>query len=107
MLEEGVITNMLTGAPAAMSRKFQKGDKVVAVDGRLAQPGEIVPLLVGDDVPGTTVTVTVQRGAQQSMVTLMRASTKTLADRRRMFQLFTKLQVTSENGREENVFNDI
>jgi C-terminal processing protease CtpA/Prc len=93
MLEDGVITNMLVGAPAAMSKKFQKGDKVVAVDGRPTQPGQIVPLLVGEDVPGTTVNITVQRGPQQIMATLMRTSTKALADRRRMFQLFTKLEV--------------
>ena len=27
MLEDGIITNMLTGAPAYMSKKFQKGDR--------------------------------------------------------------------------------
>ena len=88
------MTNLLTGAPASLSKQFQKGDRVVQVDGeKVDEHGtNLTKMLIGSDIPGSLVKVYFQRGnAQRKDVTLKRACTTELADRRRMFQLFTQV----------------
>mmetsp|Transcript_95732 Transcript_95732/g.139837 ORF Transcript_95732/g.139837 Transcript_95732/m.139837 type:complete len:567 (+) Transcript_95732:81-1781(+) len=93
MVGDGIVTNMLTGAPAYMSKKFKKGDKLLAIDGQIVtQNGQVIKMLIGNDLPGTLVTIKVQRGKQTIEGVLKRACTTDLADKRKMFQLFTRLK---------------
>ena len=53
-MKDGVVTNMLTGAPACMSNKIHKGDRVVMVDEKPidALGVGLTKLLTGCDIPG-------------------------------------------------------
>jgi len=57
------------------------------VDNHQATKGNIIDLLIGNDVPGSLVAIKYRRGAHEFTHTLVRASTKDLADKRRMFDL--------------------
>ena len=57
---ECVVTRVLIGGPAFLSRTIVEGDTLVAVNGVLLRgihgaldEGAIIKLLIGDDVPGT------------------------------------------------------
>ena len=67
-----------------MSKRFQKGDLVLEVDGVAATNKNIVQLLIGPDVPGTIVSIKCQRKAEPEpfVVTLKRACTADLADKK-------------------------
>jgi C-terminal processing protease CtpA/Prc len=82
--EKGLTPAGLAGAPAAMSKRFQKGDIVLEVDGVAATNKNIVQLLIGPDVPGTIVSIKCQRKAEPEPfeVALKRACTADLADKK-------------------------
>ena len=94
-MKDGVITNMLVGSPAFLSHKFKRGDRVLKIDGEdVDESGAgLTKMLIGSDVPGTDVTVTVKREADNVFdVTLTRATTLELADKKKMFQLFAQIK---------------
>ena len=94
-MKDGVITNMLVGSPAFLSHKFKRGDRVLKIDGEdVDESGAgLTKMLIGSDVPGTDVTVTVKReGDHVFDVTLTRATTLELADKKKMFQLFAQIK---------------
>ena len=94
-VKDGIVTNLLTGAPASMCQQFEKGDRVVQVDNtKVDEHGtNLTKLLIGSDVPGSLVKIHFRRGETlYKEVTLKRACTTELADRRRMFQLFTQIK---------------
>ena len=94
-VKDGVITNMLVGSPAFLSHKFKRGDRVLKIDGEdVDESGAgLTKMLIGSDVPGTDVTVTVKReGDNVFDVTLTRATTLELADKKKMFQLFAQIK---------------
>lgn len=95
------INDMLTGSPASMSRKFQKGDVVVAIDGVAATSDNIIGLLVGEDIPGAIVSITISRQGRMHTVSLKRACTDELADRKRMFDLLQRLRGIAADKAEE------
>ena len=112
MVKQGVVTNILAGAPAFASKMFLKGDRIIAIDGvALDSDGSgLTTLLIGNDEPGSSVTISAERECTASTinspgeavlekphkrnfeVTLTRASTARLIDKRRMFQLFTQVK---------------
>ena len=78
-----------------MSHKFKRGDRVLKIDGEdVDESGAgLTKMLIGSDVPGTDVTVTVKReGDNVFDVTLTRATTLELADKKKMFQLFAQIK---------------
>lgn len=89
----GLVESVMIGSPAYTSRNVLKGDVIVKVDGEFVQKGEdLQQKIVGDDIPGTFVTLTLKRGPAELIdVTMKRISTEEVADKRRMFDLFTKL----------------
>ena len=93
MLIGTVIDNMVIGGPAYNSDRLEKGDTIVQVNGKPVSAEELPDMLIGDDIPGTSVVITVQRGEEQFNLSLTRMATETIADRRRMFELFTTLKV--------------
>ena len=46
------IENTLIGAPAALSKRFEKGDVITHIDGNEVNKKNVIQLLVGNDVPG-------------------------------------------------------
>ncbi len=110
------VQNCLIGGPAF--GRLQKGDLIVKIDGNDVNEHNILPYLLGSDIPGSHVIITVQRKKEGIMgniesefcglhsnladvdeldVGLSRISTVEIADRRRMFDLFTFLEVVPEN----------
>ena len=88
----GLVENVLIGSPAYTSRNILKGDSIVKVDGEFVKGVDMQRKIVGEDLPGSTVTLTLKRGPAELVdVTLKRISTEEVADKRRMFDLFTKL----------------
>lgn len=101
MLEDGLVTNLLTGGPAYMSKKIMKGDRVVKIDdvevddkGHDAEGNRAAKIILGSDVPGSLVNITFKRPSVRAdfSVTLVRACTSELADQRKMFQYFTQIK---------------
>ena len=88
-----VIVNVLVGGPAFNSNKVFKGDKIVSIDGVPVTGGDIIAKLTGSDIPGSVVTIGLQRKDSNSVeeVKLLRMDNKQIGDKRQLFQLFTKL----------------
>ena len=61
MIKGVVIDNLLTGGPAANSKKMEKGDTILRVDGKSCTSDNVLHLLRGEDVPGSLVVLTLQR----------------------------------------------
>ena len=90
---KGQVENVMIGSPAYTSRNIFKGDVIVKVDGEFVQKGsDLQQKIVGDDTPGSSLTLTIKRGpADHIDVRMKRISTEEVADKRRMFDLFTAL----------------
>jgi PDZ domain-containing secreted protein len=105
------VKNCLIGGPAF--GRLQKGDMIVKIDGHRVNEDNILPRLLGSDIPGSEVIITVHRrkegdkddigseycglhsniaGVDELDIGLTRISTTEIADRRRMFDLFTVLE---------------
>ena len=100
MVTHTTIDNVLFGSPAYLCQKFKKGDVIHEIDGKKATTHNLIELLVGTDTPGSMVNIKCVRdsGVFQNTfeVSLMRMSTATLVDHRRMFELFTKIKDIAE-----------
>lgn len=93
MLVGTKLDNMVVGAPAFNSQKLRKGDQLLKVDDTDVEGEDLHDLLIGSDVPGSFVRITVMRNNSEVFeVTLMRAATSAIADNVRMFELFTALK---------------
>lgn len=88
------IEDMVVGGPAFNSQELERGDTLLAVDGQVVSEATIAEAILGSDVPGTAVRLTVARGAhgKRRDVILTRMSTRSIADNVRMFELFTSLK---------------
>jgi predicted nucleic acid-binding Zn-ribbon protein len=102
-----VITNVLVGGPAFNSKKVFKGDKIVSVDSVPVVGGDVIPSLKGSDVPGSVVTIGLQRKDSKSVdeVKLRRMDNTQIADKRLIFELFTKLIDKSHKNRDKDSEN--
>jgi hypothetical protein len=109
------VENVLVGGPAY--GRLQKGDMILKIDGISITEENVLGYLRGNDVPGTHMLVTVKRSkrafdsmensasveaSQEDSISkdfdilhlgLTRISTAEIADRRRMFDLFTFFEV--------------
>jgi hypothetical protein len=98
----GIVESVMMGGPAFASGNICKGDCIVKVNGDFVQGNDLLEKIVGDDVPGTLVTLTLKRGPADLLdVTLKRISTDEVADRRKMFDLFTKLSDRAKQDHDE------
>jgi C-terminal processing protease CtpA/Prc len=102
-----VITNVLVGGAAFNSKKVFKGDKIVSIDSDPVVGGDVIPRLKGSDVPGSVVTIGLQRKDSQSVdeVKLRRMDNTQIADKRQIFELFTKLIDKSHKNRDKDSEN--
>ena len=55
MLHENTIDNILEGGPAHQCGQLERGDVIVAVDGKEVGAANAAEALIGSDIPGTFV----------------------------------------------------
>ena len=109
MLHGTKVENTLIGGPSY--GLLEKGDIIVRIDGQDVTESNVYAKLKGCDLPGTEVLITVERSGTMSplsvkslsdfdhldakivVVPVLRMATSEIADRRRMFDLFTTLEV--------------
>jgi hypothetical protein len=74
------------------------------VDGTAATKKNVVDLIIGKDVPGTIVTIKVARSGVQAPfeVALKRACTADLAEKKKMFELFTSLKDKASHAKHDD-----
>ncbi len=65
MLNGTMIDYTVVGGPAHNSRQMEHGDFVLEVDGVEAKNGNIIELLIGNDIPGSVVKIKLAKGGQQ------------------------------------------
>eukprot|EP00290_Baffinella_frigidus_P051067 CAMPEP_0180381022 /NCGR_PEP_ID=MMETSP0989-20121125/26409_1 /TAXON_ID=697907 /ORGANISM="non described non described, Strain CCMP2293" /LENGTH=147 /DNA_ID=CAMNT_0022380641 /DNA_START=5 /DNA_END=444 /DNA_ORIENTATION=+ len=99
LLSGTTVANMLPGAPAALSKQIHKGDVILSVGGEQATSGNIIAHLQNPDEPGTEVTLSIKaRGGKVHAVTLRRMATSVVADKLRLFDLFTQVQTAAKGS---------
>ena len=89
------IDNVLVGGPAYDSKLLEKGDTILQVDRVEVSAHTILQCLVGSDVPDSTVVLTVRKVSGRVMdVVLKRIAASVIADRYKIFSLFSTCQVS-------------
>jgi hypothetical protein len=88
----GQVESVMIGSPAYLSGKVQRGDFIVEVDGKSVSGSTVLSAIIGEDIPGSYLTLTLKRDGNMVYVTLKRIPTADVADKRRMFDLFTLLK---------------
>jgi len=63
MLNGATINNMVEAGPAFNSKQLDKGDVILKVDGEEVTLDSCPDALIGNDMPGSCLTVTVQKGS--------------------------------------------
>jgi hypothetical protein len=88
------LTRQAQTGPAYNSQELSKGDVILMVNGKEVDDESLHGQLIGSDVPGSFVKITVRpMGSQHPKdVTLMRSATSAIADNVRMFELFSALK---------------
>jgi len=61
MFKGSHIESMVVGGPAFNSQQLDRGDELILVDGQTVTEGNRNLLLIGGDVPGSQVTLTVRK----------------------------------------------
>ena len=67
MINGTSIDNTVVGGPAHNSQKLSHGDTILKVDGLVATNENILELLIGNDVPGSSVEITVLKNGPHVM----------------------------------------
>ena len=92
MFHGNIIESMVVGGPAFNCQELDRGDELLRVDGQPVTDQNRHMLLIGSDLPGSQVTLTVLKasGATKDVV-LSRMKSEQIADKRRIFELFTTI----------------
>jgi hypothetical protein len=92
MFHGNIIESMVVGGPAFNCQELDRGDELLRVDGQPVTEQNRHRLLIGSDLPGSQVTLTVRKasGATKDVV-LSRMKSEQIADKRRIFELFTTI----------------
>jgi len=88
-----IVADCVPGSPAHLSGKLQRGDRITGVDAGGETKAELLARVRGNDVPGSTVTLTVERAGKRRPleVTLIRGDAKAVAQRRAGFERLAEL----------------
>jgi len=95
MINGCVLDSLVVGGPGYNCGQLDRGDIVLKVDNAVVASTTILAALIGDDLPGSDVMLTVQKGGKAGnvrVVKLQRMATERIADRRRTFELFTLIK---------------
>ena len=92
MFHGNVIESMVVGGPAFNCQQLDRGDELLQVDGQPVTEANRHRLLIGKDLPGSQVTLTVRKasGATKDVI-ISRMKSEQIADKRRIFELFTTI----------------
>jgi hypothetical protein len=92
--KETVVSHVLTGGPAFKSKWIHKGDFILLVDGAQVAGERMTEALKGNNTPGSKVKLTIRKGTTGKIesVELARVLTATIADKRRLFDLFCEIE---------------
>jgi C-terminal processing protease CtpA/Prc len=66
MITGVTVDSTVAGGPAFNSKKLSRGDVILKVDGNSATNENILQLLVGRDIPGSSVELCVAKGGSQA-----------------------------------------
>lgn len=88
------VDDMAIGGPAYNCKELSKGDVIVSVDDDRVNADNCHEKIIGNDVPGSIVRLTVRCAASKQIknVTLTRMSSTSMLDNVRMFEIFTLLK---------------
>lgn len=64
MLKGLIVDNMVIGGPAYNSGALKRGDIILAVDGMITTEESVISMLLGQDIPGSMVTLRISRPNQ-------------------------------------------
>jgi len=104
MLNDCVVDNLVVGGPAFNSRQIQPGDSILKIDGKAVSPDNILTHLVGPDIPGSTVILTVsKKGGASKDIALKRMDTVIIAGRLKLFDLFTRTKEKALDSKDESL----
>jgi hypothetical protein len=98
-----IIDRLVLGGPAWKSKLLKIGDEIVKVNGIRADRANIHELLIGDDVPGSSVSITLKTDGWHGLgktVELKRMSAIAIADRVRMFELFSSMKARAKEDKD-------
>jgi hypothetical protein len=96
----GEVENLMIGGPAYLT--VLKGDVILKVDGEpVSGSAALFPAIVGEDIPGSILNLTLKRGEEIVEVAIKRISTDQVADKRRMFDLFTQLNDRAKKDQDQ------
>jgi hypothetical protein len=105
-----VVDGVMFGGPAYRSKQISKGDIILAVDGmQLYTSDAILAALKGSEIPGTSVTLTIKNQGTNVVqdVIVQRQLTAEVADKRKMFDLFTSISSRATRNRDADTLKDI
>eukprot|EP00960_Hanusia_phi_P037590 753023-Hanusia_phi.AAC.8 len=93
MLKGTAIDDMVIGGPAHHSNAFERGDTIVRVDGKEVNAETVLRALVGDDVPGGLVDITIKKISGMTLTTsLRRALSSKVAEKRTVQEQINRLR---------------
>ena len=87
------VEHVLVGGPAMMEG-IERGDEVLQIHGRDVNSENIHQLLIGDDVPGHKIPLSIRKHGtgRQEGIAVERIPTASMLDRVQLFRLFTEQQ---------------
>ena len=93
MLSGARVDNLVVGGPA-YNTSLQKGDEIVLIDGAGMEVDDMPAAIIGADLPGSIVILTVKKAGSGDIkdVDVVRVESRELADKRRLFELFTDIE---------------
>jgi hypothetical protein len=103
------IDDTAVGGPAYNCLNISPGDVIVLVDDDVVSADDCYEKLIGNDVPGSPVKLTVRSSAslQLKTVTLTRMLSSVMLDNLRMFEVFTLLKDRAFAGRDKFAISQI
>ena len=89
-----VVSHVLIGGPAFKSKRVHKGDYIMLVDGAEVAGESMTEALKGSNKPGSKVRLTIKKkdSGKIEIVELVRTLTATIADKRRLIDLFCEIE---------------
>ena len=98
-----VVSHVLIGGPAFKSKRVHKGDYIMLVDGAEVAGESMTEALKGSNKPGSKVRLTIKKkdSGKIEIVELVRTLTATIADKRRLFDLFCEIENAITRARGE------
>jgi len=95
------IDQILVGGPAYYSKVLESGDEILEVDGAKIEPNMLANTLLGSDIPGTFVNITVRQvRGEIKTVKLKRISSESMSEQRlHIFEIINEAKNAADRHR--------